>query len=248
MSRRTERNVRRQPLKPWARALLALGVGAPLGVTAVVLAVPAGAVAGFSTAATLNVRSAPSTAASILERIPAGTAIDIACQTTGTNIRGSGVWDKLSDYGAGYVSDFYVNGTPYAVYDASIPRCNEVPPPLPPPAHSSARTMGAVATGDYFPWGWCTWGAQSYAHTVTGYYPEVWGDAYQWSAEAESKGWTVVPWNEPQARSIVVWQPGVQGASSIGHVFFVEHKTAYEIHLVEMNGWSGYGGGFGHYD
>lgn len=99
-------------------------MGVVVATIASLLLIPtsSGAVTGFSANGTLNVRSSPSTAASIINHVPSGAAIDINCQTTGTNVNGSSIWDKLNGYG-GYVSDYYVNGTPYAQFDTAIPPC-----------------------------------------------------------------------------------------------------------------------------
>jgi surface antigen len=66
-----------------------------------------------------------------------------------------------------------------------------------------------------------------------------------WGDSAAAAGWTVV--DDPEDRSIVVFQPGVAGASSIGHVAWVDSVSQRPdgrwIHVTEMN--NAYLGGVG---
>ncbi len=90
--------------------------------------------------------------------------------------------------------------------------------------------------------GQCTFGAHAKFHDATGVYGAWSGNAWQWSASARNNGWTVV--NDAQARAIVVFQPGVQGASKWGHVAWVDsveqRSDGLYIHITEMN-WRGLG-------
>jgi uncharacterized protein YraI len=87
-------------------------------------AAPATAVAGFTTNAYVNVRSGPSTSATLVGGINGGTAISIACQTTGTSYGGSVIWNRLeTPWGGYYIHDYFVNGTPYNAFDPRIQRC-----------------------------------------------------------------------------------------------------------------------------
>jgi plastocyanin len=71
----------------------------------------------FNTGGTnLNVRSTPSTSGAVVTSIPEGTQVGIECQTTGTTVEGTNIWDFLPSYG-GYVTDAYVN----TGYDGTIP-------------------------------------------------------------------------------------------------------------------------------
>lgn len=95
----------------------------------------------------LNARSAPNTGSSIIRKIPEGGAIDISCQTTGETIRGSAIWDKLSD--GSYISDFYTTTPVYAAYSPGIPVCGSTTTPPPskppkPPAPPKTREQKAV--------------------------------------------------------------------------------------------------------
>lgn len=113
-----------------------LRVGVIVGVVAVVL--PSGAaqaLGGFHTSgAGVRVRAGASTQTPQISSIPvAGTAIDIACQTSGETVSLSGwgtspIWDKLNGYGGGYISDLFVRETPYGQFDSALPRCGASPP------------------------------------------------------------------------------------------------------------------------
>ncbi|CCX31104.1 lysozyme-like domain-containing protein [Pyronema domesticum] len=65
------------------------------------------AVSAYPAKETLRCRTSPSTSASIHKTYPAGADIKITCQTTGTKVLTSNVWDKTSD--GCYVSDYYVS-------------------------------------------------------------------------------------------------------------------------------------------
>ena len=75
----------------------------------------------------LNARSGPGTGYSIVRKIPEGNAIDISCQTTGESVRGSAIWDKLSD--GTFISDFYTTTPVYAAYSPGIPVCGSTVTP-----------------------------------------------------------------------------------------------------------------------
>ena len=83
------------------------------------------------------------------------------------------------------------------------------------------RTVGKKSAVNYETPGQCTWGAMNFWHEATGYYPNIPGDAKEWATTAAQQGWTVVA--EPQPRSVVVLQPGVNGADQrYGHVGWVD--------------------------
>jgi surface antigen/uncharacterized protein YraI len=94
----------------------ALGFG--VGVTA------AGAALGpYLTLASpsLNVRSGPSTADPVVGSLPYHSSIMITCQTMGSTVGNSAVWDELS---AGqYVSDYWVNTPNDGSYSPGIAEC-----------------------------------------------------------------------------------------------------------------------------
>jgi surface antigen len=111
----------------------------------------------------------------------------------------------------------------------------------------TARTKGQTVASNTFPKYQCTYGALYQAYMHYGLYPKVSGDAKYWYSKAASSGWTVT--NEPESNTIVVWQPGYDGAGSpTGHVAWVEgieyrSGVAY-IHTAEMNIQSGQGSSF----
>lgn len=104
--------------------------------------------------------------------------------------------------------------------------------------------VGSTARRNIAPPGQCTWGAFEMFHRATGMWPRITGDAWLWHFTAPANGWSVVPY--PRPRSIVVFQPKVQGASSrYGHVGWVESvQKRFDgrwVTFVEMNGTAGPG-------
>lgn len=55
----------------------------------------------------VRVRSTPSQQASVIGGLQQGATITIACQTTGTDVNGSTIWDRLNT--GGYLSDYYTD-------------------------------------------------------------------------------------------------------------------------------------------
>jgi surface antigen len=73
--------------------------------------------------------------------------------------------------------------------------------------------------GRFF-YGQCTYWANMRYHELSGHYVPWLGDAWQWQQGAYSYGWNVS--FTPVLHSIIVLQPGVQGAGGYGHVAIVE--------------------------
>ena len=69
----------------------------------------------------LKERASPSTSAAVTNSYAYGDALDVTCQTTGEEIYGDNVWDRLSD--GGYVFDLYTTTTGGLGFTAGIPRC-----------------------------------------------------------------------------------------------------------------------------
>jgi len=122
---------RRSRLERWRPAIVRLRVAAvamaAVAATACTLIIlptaPAGAISGFSAIGNgLALRTGPTTGSSVITRYSNGQSLDIECQTTGTVINGSPIWDKITGT-SGFVADFFVNGTPYAQFDSRLPRC-----------------------------------------------------------------------------------------------------------------------------
>ena len=103
---------------------------------------------------------------------------------------------------------------------------------------------GPVVTGSPISWpvGECTYWANLRYHTLTGIWVTWTGNAYQWAQGASMAGWTVS--SQPHVPSIIVIQPGVQGAGGFGHVAVVESINADgSVHTSNMNYYAN-GGGF----
>jgi surface antigen len=82
-------------------------------------------------------------------------------------------------------------------------------------------SLGISSSNNSFPYGQCTWWADERYHQLTGFYVPWTGNAYQWAYNAPSYGWIVS--STPHIPSIMVFQPGVQYASSTyGHVAIAE--------------------------
>lgn len=73
--------------------------------------------------------------------------------------------------------------------------------------------------GRFF-YGQCTYWANLRYHQLTGNWVSWIGDAWQWQGGAIAAGWNVS--SQPHVPSIIVLQPGVEGAGGYGHVAVVE--------------------------
>ncbi len=69
----------------------------------------------------LNGRSGPSTGYPIVKIYPAGSTLSVLCQTTGQQIGGTTVWDRLAD--GLFVTDYYVSTSSSTGFTAPLPRC-----------------------------------------------------------------------------------------------------------------------------
>jgi surface antigen len=95
------------------------------------------------------------------------------------------------------------------------------------PNHGNANGVGVGVSTimgggslNRFAFGECTYWANMRYHALTGYWVPWLGNAYQWAYGASSSGWIVS--SKPRVPSIIVLQPGVQGAGYFGHVAIVE--------------------------
>ena len=70
----------------------------------------------------LNGRSGPSTSSAIVRTFPAGSTVKVVCQTAGTKVSTTAVWNKLTD--GSYVSDYYVSTASNTTYTTPLPRCS----------------------------------------------------------------------------------------------------------------------------
>lgn len=83
----------------------------------------------------------------------------------------------------------------------------------------SAPTTGDANLNRFY-YGQCTYWANYRYEQLTGHYVPWLGNAYQWADGAAANGWVVSA--TPVVPSIIVLQPGVEGAGGYGHVAVVE--------------------------
>jgi surface antigen len=102
--------------------------------------------------------------------------------------------------------------------------------PTPPPG----STSGGL---NRFFYGQCTYWANMRYHELTGKWVPWLGNAWQWVAGAEEYGWIVS--STPHLHSIIVLQPGVQGAGWYGHVAIVEQINSDGSVLTSNWNWAG---------
>ena len=209
----------------WRRlAVVLVTVGALVGLPAS----PALAAYAYGTVSTggwsLNVRSGPHTGATVVGSLADRSTVGLSCYVYGDTVSGpyntTSLWYRVD--GGGYVTDAYIlTGS----NDPVTPACG-------------TRTWGRTNSGNYFPWGQCTWGAYQIFHDRTGVWPMINGNAKDWAGSAQANGWTVVL--DAQPRAVVVFQPGVQGAAwTYGHVAWVDsveyRSDGPYVHITEMN-------------
>ena len=149
----------------------------------------------------LNERSAPSTGAAIVGSLPYHSTIYINCQTSGSLVGASVVWDQLNN--GAYISDYWTNTPGLDTWTPSIPRCGTSTPP--PVAVGRTVSYNEGATGQ------CTWWAINEFHAYSGLYPNLVapgnnGNAQYWAGNATYNGWTVSA--TPRVGSIAVFPPG----------------------------------------
>ena len=71
--------------------------------------------------ANLTGRSGPKTSTPIVQAYAPGATVGVVCQTAGTKIGTTSVWNKLTD--GNYVSDYYVTTPSNITYSPPLPRC-----------------------------------------------------------------------------------------------------------------------------
>ena len=75
----------------------------------------------YRSTASLNARSGPSTSSPVVTTYASGATLRVVCQTPGTKVGSTSVWDKLSN--GSYVTDAYVNTPSTTTYSKPLPRC-----------------------------------------------------------------------------------------------------------------------------
>jgi uncharacterized protein YraI len=69
----------------------------------------------------LNGRSGPKTTTPIVKTYAPGATVTVVCQTPGTKVGTTAMWNKLTD--GNYVSDYYVSTPSKTTYSPPLPRC-----------------------------------------------------------------------------------------------------------------------------
>jgi hypothetical protein len=75
----------------------------------------------ITSSANLNGRSGPTTSTPVVQSYPPGATVGVVCQTVGTKIGTTSVWNKVTD--GNYVSDYYVSTPSNTGYSGPLPRC-----------------------------------------------------------------------------------------------------------------------------
>lgn len=125
----------------------------------------------------------------------------------GIAVRFHTTWQRLASYN--HITNpnlIYVHQT---VCIPGKPPVNNGPPPI-------------KGTGNYFPYGQCTWWANQRYHQLHGIYVPwtTQSNAWQWTARAKEFHWHVS--STPSPGAIINMQPWVEGAYGLGHVAVVE--------------------------
>jgi surface antigen len=106
-------------------------------------------------------------------------------------------------------------------------------------AQGSRQSLAIKGSGNYFPYGQCTWWANERYHQLHGVYVP-WttnSNALQWTARAQDFHWQVS--SMPSVGAIIDLQAGVQGASDLGHVAIVEDVLADGRVAASNMNWGG---------
>lgn len=193
------------------------------GITATLFVGAAAGASGYKVTGTggvgLRARTSPSLSSNILRTLPEGAAININCQTTGDDVHGSRIWDKLAD--GSYISDYYTSTPVYAHYSPGLPICGITPtkPPTPKPAPKPlTREQKAIAwaksqSGSTKYIGFCDrFVAAAYGKPNSGY----WTAAFHLAAMAKRGEMHYRDWNPPVG-ALVFFLPGSKNAWG-GHV------------------------------
>lgn len=220
-------------LKRPSKALIGAGLVGSLAILG--FSAPSASATAGATAMTRTQRQADATLNStLLGWYNTGTHLTLTCYKRGQAVTGyyskyvgwDNLWYKTSD--GGFVADV----------DIYTGTNNPVTPACP----TSGRAVGQKEARNSAVGGQCTWGAKEQWRASTGYYPYITGNAKDWAGSARAHGWSVVL--DAQPRSIVVFQPGVQGADrTYGHVAWVtstqRRSDGLYVTFTEMNGLAG---------
>lgn len=134
-------------------------------------------------------------------------------------------WPRLASYNHIANPDLiYINQT---ICIPGQSRASHGPPPV-------------KGSGNYFPYGQCTWWANQRYHQLHRVYVPwtMRSDAWQWVDRAHDFHWHVS--SRPIAGAIIDLQPWVEGAYGLGHVAVVE-KVLSNGHVIASNmNWGAY--------
>ena len=103
------------------------------------------------------------------------------------------------------------------------------------PIHRPTPVTSPIkGTGDYFPYGQCTWWASHRYFQLHGIYVpwKTQADAWEWTARARDFHWHIS--NTPSQGAIINLQPWVEGAYGLGHVAVVE-EVLKNGHVIASN-------------
>lgn len=180
----------------------------------------------------LNARSAPNTSASIVAHYAEGAALDISCQTNGTEVNGATwVWDKLSN--GSYVSDYFTSTPTVDNFSINLPNCAGTVSPLNPANYPwSVGPTQWVADGYGYYEGECVsfaaWAVRNDGlHHVSS--SSYLGNADMWSAARTE--------STPHVGDIAQWFDNVNGAGGSGHVAYVSEVYGDGTIQVEEYNW-----------
>ncbi len=107
---------------------------------------------------------------------------------------------------------------------------------------SGVTTLSGGGNLNRFAFGQCTYWANYRYHYLTTYWVDWLGNAYQWAAGARAAGWIVSSKPNLKGPSIMVLEPGVEGASYFGHVAVVEKVNSNGSVYTSNFNWYANGG------
>ncbi len=105
---------------------------------------------------------------------------------------------------------------------------------IPGKSRPSSGPPPVKGTGNYFPYGQCTWWASYRYHQLHGIYVpwKTQSNAWQWTGRAREFHWHVS--STPSPGAIINLQPWIEGAYGLGHVAVVE-KVLKNGHVIASN-------------
>lgn len=120
----------------------------------------------------LNYRNAPTTSATVQGSYAPGTTLRAVCQTYGTTVHSTAVWDRLSN--GAYVTDYYLSTPSKTTYSKPLPKCTYPYQTTPPSLNRRAGPGPTYALRGTLPEGSLAWvSCQSRGSSV--YTTSVWG-------------------------------------------------------------------------